>query len=79
MSIRLHTGRTHQIRCQLSTVGLPIVGDKKYGSEQEMDEGIALWSRRLRFVHPKTGETMEFSKNPPAVWPWTKFSTLHGA
>lgn len=79
VSIRLHTGRTHQIRCQLASVCLPIVGDKKYGSEQIMDEGIALWSQRLRFAHPKTGETMEFSKNPPAVWPWTVFSTLHGA
>jgi len=79
LKIRLHTGRTHQIRCQLSEMGWPILGDKKYGSSELLDEGIALWSRELHFTHPRTGEPMDFSENPPPVWPWTAFSALHGA
>ena len=79
LQIRLRTGRTHQIRCQLSHVGLPIVGDGKYGARESMAEGIALWSRRLAFTHPRTGEALEFAHDPPPVWPWTEFSTLHGA
>lgn len=69
----LHTGRTHQIRVQFSSRGLPLVGDRKYGVEDGA-EGIALWSHRLRFTHPETGETMDFVKNPPATAPWNKFT-----
>ncbi len=69
--IRLVTGRTHQIRVQFSSRGFPLVGDKKYGIEDGA-ENIALWSCRLQFKHPRTGETMEFNKEPPAVWPWTE-------
>ena len=67
--IRLHTGRTHQIRAQFSGRGFPLVGDKKYGRGEDCD--IALWSCRVAFHHPKTGEFMEFQKEPPAVYPWT--------
>ncbi len=70
--IRLHTGRTHQIRVQFSSRGWPLYGDKKYGRGQE--GGIALWSCRLKFTHPKSGEEMDISKNPDTnKYPWSEF------
>lgn len=72
VGIRLHTGRTHQIRCQFSGRGLPLWGDRKYG--RPGDEGeLALWSSALRFTHPATGEDMSFALEPPAGLPWTYF------
>jgi len=68
--INLITGRTHQIRAQFSSRGLPLVGDRKYSLNQD-DCEIALWSHRLAFCHPTTGERMEFSLEPPDVYPWT--------
>ena len=68
--IQLQTGRTHQIRAQFSSRGLPLVGDRKY-SLLEDDCEIALWSYRLAFNHPKTGEPMEFVLEPPQEYPWT--------
>lgn len=68
--IQLETGRTHQIRVQFASRGLPLVGERKY-STLEDDCEIALWSYRLAFTHPATGENMEFTLEPPAVYPWT--------
>ena len=68
--IQLITGRTHQIRAQFSGRQMPLVGDRKY-SLNEDDCEIALWSYRLSFLHPVTGELMEFQMEPPAVYPWT--------
>ena len=68
--IRLHTGRTHQIRAQFSGRGLPLVGDKKYGIPEE-DCQIALWSCRLAFKHPYSGKPMEFTLEPPEIYPWS--------
>ena len=70
VKIRLRTGRTHQIRAQFSGRGLPLVGDKKYGRGEDCD--ISLWSHRVAFCHPKTGEFMEFTKEPPEIYPWTE-------
>lgn len=67
--ITLRTGRTHQIRCQFSSRGLPLVGDRKY-SLLEDGCNIALWSHRIAFTHPVTGERMEFQLNPPDQYPW---------
>ena len=67
--IQLQTGRTHQIRAQFSGRGLPLVGDRKYSLLEDECE-IALWSHRLAFAHPKTGEQMEFVLDPPAQYPW---------
>ena len=69
--IRLHTGRTHQIRAQFSSRGLPLLGDKKYGSGGECN--IALWSYRLDFCHPKSGERLNLSHLPPDEYPWNLF------
>lgn len=68
--IRLHTGRTHQIRVQFSGRGWPLVGDRKYGRQEDECE-IALWSYRLAFKHPYSGEPMEFTLEPPEVYPWS--------
>lgn len=71
VKIILRTGRTHQIRCQFASRGLPLVGDKKYGLGEDCP--IALWSCRLAFAHPYSGEPMEFTHEPPKAYPWTVF------
>ncbi len=68
--IRLHTGRTHQIRVQFSGRGWPLVGDRKYGNPEETCN-IALWSYRLAFNHPYSGQPMEFILEPPQIYPWS--------
>ena len=68
--IQLRTGRTHQIRCQFSSRDLPLVGDRKYSLLEDECE-IALWSYRLAFRHPATGSAMEFTLEPPMIYPWT--------
>ena len=70
LRIQLITGRTHQIRAQFSGRGMPLVGDKKYATLDDPCE-IALWSYRLSFFHPITGETMAFTLEPPEIYPWT--------
>ena len=67
--VRLHTGRTHQIRVQFASRGMPLYGERKYSERNDPCE-IALWSYRLGFAHPATGETMEFTKEPPESDPW---------
>ena len=70
--IELITGRTHQIRCQFSSRALPLVGDRKYSTNEDGCE-IALWSSLLRFRHPKTGEELTFTAPPPDQFPWNQF------
>lgn len=69
--IRLETGRTHQIRVQFASRNLPLVGERKYSTPEDPCD-IALWSYRLRFTHPVSGESMEFTAEPPKVYPWTE-------
>lgn len=68
--IELVTGRTHQIRVQFSSRGMPLVGERKYAVLED-DCEIALWSYRLAFTHPATGEAMEFTQTPPDTYPWS--------
>lgn len=70
--IKLHTGRTHQIRVQFASRKMPLLGDGKYGSRDNHCE-TALWSRRLFFKHPITGENVEAVSMPPEEYPWNLF------
>ncbi len=68
LKITLHTGRTHQIRVQFSSRKMPVLGDGKYGSSVRERE-IALASHRIKFKHPRTKESVEFSYLPSgAIW-----------
>lgn len=69
--IQLETGRTHQIRVQFASRGMPLVGERKYSELDDPCE-IALWSYRIAFAHPRTGEKMEFIHQPPETYPWTE-------
>ena len=68
--ISLETGRTHQIRVQFASRGMPLVGERKYSTLDDECE-IALWSHRIAFTHPTTGERMDFTLEPPREFPWT--------
>ena len=72
LEIDLETGRHHQIRAQLSKIGVPIKGDLKYGSSRSNpDGGIHLHARRLEFIHPVTKENLVIEAKVPqndAVW-----------
>lgn len=70
VQIQLETGRTHQIRVQFASRNMPLVGERKYSTLEDPCE-IALWSYRLAFSHPLTGENMEFTKEPSEIYPWT--------
>ena len=72
--VRLHTGRTHQIRVQFSHRGLPLLGDVRYGSKAPCSP--ALWSFRLALTHPVTGQPLDVTCPPPDTYPWTDFSPL---
>jgi 23S rRNA pseudouridine1911/1915/1917 synthase len=67
--IRLHTGRTHQIRVQFSSRGWPLYGERKYCADPD-DCPLALWSCMVGFTHPETGERLRFELGPPSVFPW---------
>ena len=71
VKVLLRTGRTHQIRVQFSSRNMPLVGERKYCTLEDPCE-IALWSHRIAFVHPATGKPVVFTKEPPAVYPWTE-------
>ena len=75
MRVRLHTGRTHQIRVQFASRGLPLWGDRKYGLPDHA-AALALWAYRLRFTHPQTGREMTFICPPPEMEPWTRFACI---
>ena len=74
LRITLHTGRSHQIRAQFASRKLPLLGDGRYGSAVR-DCAIALQSHRLAFVHPVTGQALEFTAPLPESWPWTLFAS----
>jgi 23S rRNA pseudouridine1911/1915/1917 synthase len=74
--IRLHTGRTHQIRVQFSSRHTPLFGDGKYGSHTNRGE-IALCSARMSFIHPFSKKSIDI-RNLPAqdTYPWNLFADL---
>ena len=70
--VRLNTGRTHQVRVQFASRKMPLLGDGKYGSRDNRCE-TALWSCRLAFKHPATGEEIDLRSLPPKEYPWDIF------
>ena len=71
LEINLETGRHHQIRCQLSAIGLPIKGDLKYGAKRSNpDGGISLHARKIEFVHPVSKLPMSITAPVPEDTLW---------
>lgn len=77
LRLRLHTGRSHQIRVQLASRAMPILGDMKYGGVR--GGGIALFACRLCFPHPESGEALRFSALPPDAAPWDRYTYVKEA
>jgi 23S rRNA pseudouridine1911/1915/1917 synthase len=70
LEVHLETGRTHQIRTHLASIGHPIVGDAAYGRDPAFARTLGLdrpflHARRLSFVHPVSGERVEFDADLP--------------
>ncbi len=72
--IKLHTGRSHQIRVQMAGIGCPVFGDMRYGGERAKKGNLALWAYSLTFTHPVTKERLRFMAEPPEETPWKHFS-----
>ncbi len=76
VTVRLHTGRTHQIRIQFASRGLPLCGDGKYGSRDKCPF-IGLWAYRLTFPHPMTEKTVMGTVYPDStLYPWSLFHDI---
>ena len=74
LEVTLETGRHHQIRCQMATIGCVIKGDVKYGAKRPNEDGsICLHARSLVFIHPTTKETMKFLADVPEDRLWNYF------
>ena len=74
--IKLHTGRSHQIRVQMAGILTPVYGDMRYGGEHAVKGKLALWAYSLAFTHPVTHERMRFVAEPPSSQtPWKEFDT----
>lgn len=71
IEVDLITGRHHQIRCNFSNIGYPILGDLKYGSKRSTkDGGIYLHSRKVTFIHPVSKKEISIQANPPMRGLW---------
>lgn len=68
VEVHLETGRKHQIRVQLSAIGHPVVGDRKYKSNVRFAPGIALHSARIEFTHPIGNEPVSIEADVPKSW-----------
>ena len=74
VEVRLHTGRTHQIRVQTAGISHPVYGDMRYGGALAQKGKLALWAYSLSFSHPITKERLKFLAYPPEKeTPWKAF------
>ena len=79
LEVQLHTGRHHQIRCQLARMGCPIVGDLKYGAPRSNPDGsICLHARRVAFEHPVSHQPIDVEAPLPALPIWQAFEEESG-
>jgi 23S rRNA pseudouridine1911/1915/1917 synthase len=77
LEVELHTGRHHQIRCQLAKIGCPVKGDLKYGfPRSNADGGISLHARKIEFIHPVKKESIEIVAPTPDDSLWNYFDTI---
>lgn len=75
LKIKLTTGRHHQIRCQLSSIGSPIKGDLKYGAKRSNSNGgINLHAKKIMFDHPVTKEKVTIEANYPEEKIWSSIN-----
>ena len=72
VKVKLHTGRTHQIRVQFSSRKLPLLGDGRYGGKSDKCD-IALWSTEISFISPFNGQNLTFKASLPQQYPWNLF------
>lgn len=73
VSVNLKTGRHHQIRVQFSNRGFPLYGDQKYNENAKAGQQLALFSKKIEFIHPVTKEILEFELETPNRYPFNKF------
>lgn len=74
IEVELKTGRHHQIRCQLASIGCPIKGDLKYGAQRSNPDGsISLHARYIEFIHPVSKEPISVTAPLPADKLWQSF------
>ena len=76
LKVLLHTGRHHQIRVQLSSMGHSICGDQKYGTRGRGKQ-ISLWAYKLTIEHPITREVISFTDLPEEVGPWVMLKEMN--
>lgn len=76
IDISLHTGRYHQIRAQMSHIGHPVIGDKKYATDSPFYAFYALHAYKLSFTHPKSEERLTFSLLPPDRSFWIPYRDI---
>src|SRR5690606_9056643 len=77
LEIDLHTGRHHQIRCQLSAIGCQLIGDLKYGIDKSnFDRGIHLNIRKIKFNHPVTKEILQIIAPVPSYIIWKNIESV---
>lgn len=75
LEVELHTGRHHQIRCQLAAIGCVIKGDLKYGAPRSNSDGsISLLSYRLQFIHPVSGTAIDLTAPTPEDKLWNELT-----
>ena len=73
IEIKLYTGRSHQIRVQLSYDGNPLYGDQKYNKNAKVKEQLALFAKKLEFYHPISNELLSFELDLPDRYPFSLF------
>ena len=73
VEINLETGRSHQIRVQLSNYGYPLYGDQKYNKNSKVGEQIALFAKSIEFYHPVSNEKLHFEIDLPNREPFLYF------